>query len=117
VRIRVDLHAGKATGMDLDLRLHARVRGHQRALPLMKLWGGNYEGEPDREFWEFNRSLPFDRRLAREEILASRALRCRSGASGGRPRFRRGHAGRRTGPGSGRSHSGGPGRRRRRGHS
>ena len=39
----------------------------------MKLWGGNYEGEPDREFWEFNRSLPFDRRLAREEIAASRA--------------------------------------------
>src|SRR6185295_5594573 len=30
-------------------------------------------GEPDREFWEFNRSLPFDRRLAREEIAASRA--------------------------------------------
>jgi len=39
----------------------------------MKLWGGNYEGEPDREFWDFNRSLPFDRRLAREEIAASRA--------------------------------------------
>ena len=39
----------------------------------MKLWGGNYEGEPDREFWEFNRSLPFDRRLAHEEIAASRA--------------------------------------------
>jgi argininosuccinate lyase len=38
-----------------------------------KLWGGNYEGEPDREFWEFNRSLPFDRRLVREEIAASRA--------------------------------------------
>jgi argininosuccinate lyase len=39
----------------------------------MKLWGGNYEGEPDKEFWEFNRSLPFDRRLVREEIAASRA--------------------------------------------
>jgi argininosuccinate lyase len=39
----------------------------------MKLWGGNYEGEPDREFWEFNRSLAFDRRLVREEIAASRA--------------------------------------------
>jgi argininosuccinate lyase len=39
----------------------------------MKLWGGNYEGEPDREFWEFNRSLSFDRRLVREEIAASRA--------------------------------------------
>jgi argininosuccinate lyase len=37
----------------------------------MKLWGGNYEGEPDREFWQFNRSLPFDRRLVREEIAAS----------------------------------------------
>jgi argininosuccinate lyase len=39
----------------------------------MKLWGGNYEGETDREFWEFNRSLPFDRRLVHEEIAASRA--------------------------------------------
>jgi argininosuccinate lyase len=39
----------------------------------LKLWGGNYEGEPDREFWEFNRSLSFDRRLVREEIAASRA--------------------------------------------
>lgn len=39
----------------------------------MKLWGGNYAGEPNREFWEFNRSLPFDRRLLAEEIAASRA--------------------------------------------
>ncbi|HUG53300.1 MAG TPA: argininosuccinate lyase [Vicinamibacteria bacterium] len=38
-----------------------------------RLWGGNYEGEPDREFWDFNRSLPFDRRLVAEEIAASRA--------------------------------------------
>ena len=39
----------------------------------MKLWGGNYSGEPDRQFWEFNRSLPFDRRLLAEEVEASRA--------------------------------------------
>jgi argininosuccinate lyase len=39
----------------------------------MKLWGGNYSGEPDRAFWEFNRSFPFDRRLLVEEIAASRA--------------------------------------------
>lgn len=39
----------------------------------MKLWGGNYSGDPDRRFWEFNRSFPFDRRLLREEIAASRA--------------------------------------------
>ncbi len=39
----------------------------------MKLWGGNYSGEPDREFWEFNRSFGFDRRLLFEEITASRA--------------------------------------------
>jgi argininosuccinate lyase len=37
-----------------------------------RLWGGNYAGETDREFWEFNRSLPFDRRLVKEEIAASR---------------------------------------------
>jgi argininosuccinate lyase len=39
----------------------------------MKLWGGNYEATPDAAFWEFNKSLPFDRRLVREEIAASRA--------------------------------------------
>ena len=39
----------------------------------MKLWGGNYEAGPDREFWEFNRSFAFDRRLLAEEIAASRA--------------------------------------------
>lgn len=39
----------------------------------MKLWGGNYGDEPDRAFWEFNRSFPFDRRLLPEEIAASRA--------------------------------------------
>ncbi|HET7747426.1 MAG TPA: argininosuccinate lyase [Vicinamibacteria bacterium] len=41
----------------------------------MKLWGGNYEQEqePEAGFWEFNRSFPFDRRLVREEIAASRA--------------------------------------------
>ena len=40
---------------------------------MTRLWGGNYEAEPDRLFWEFNRSFPFDRRLIREEIAASRA--------------------------------------------
>jgi argininosuccinate lyase len=39
----------------------------------MKLWGGNYAADPDRRFWEFNRSFPFDQRLLREELLASRA--------------------------------------------
>jgi argininosuccinate lyase len=49
----------------------------------MKLWGGNYSGDPDKGFWEFNRSFPFDRRLIAEEIAASRAYvralgRCRA---------------------------------------
>ena len=39
----------------------------------MKLWGGNYSADPDKQFWEFNRSFPFDRRLVAEEIAASRA--------------------------------------------
>jgi argininosuccinate lyase len=39
----------------------------------MKLWGGNYEGAPDATFWELNKSFPFDRRLVREEIAASKA--------------------------------------------
>ncbi|HLA77018.1 MAG TPA: argininosuccinate lyase [Vicinamibacteria bacterium] len=37
----------------------------------MKLWGGNYSAEPDRAFWEFNRSFGFDKRLLAEEIAAS----------------------------------------------
>lgn len=40
---------------------------------MTKLWGGNYEAAPDAVFWEFNRSFPFDRRLVREEIAASKA--------------------------------------------
>ena len=40
----------------------------------MKLWGGNYSGDPDVHFWEFNRSFPFDRRLLAEEIAASKAF-------------------------------------------
>jgi argininosuccinate lyase len=38
-----------------------------------RLWGGNYGSDPDAAFWEFNRSFPFDRRLVREEVAASRA--------------------------------------------
>jgi argininosuccinate lyase len=49
----------------------------------MKLWGGNYDAAPDAVFWEFGKSFPFDRRLVREEIAASRAWvralgRCRA---------------------------------------
>lgn len=51
----------------------------------LKLWGGNYEGEPDRQFWEFNRSLSFDRRLVREEIAASRAYVAALGRAGAIP--------------------------------
>jgi argininosuccinate lyase len=51
----------------------------------MKLWGGNYEGDPDREFWEFNRSFPFDRRLLAEEIAASRAYARALGRCGALP--------------------------------
>src|SRR5688500_547269 len=39
-----------------------------------KLWDGNSAQEPDPEFWEMNRSFPFDRRLLREDVLASRAF-------------------------------------------
>src|SRR4029453_15018484 len=39
----------------------------------LKLWGGNYEGQPDGGFWEFNRAFGFDRRLLYEEVTASRA--------------------------------------------
>jgi argininosuccinate lyase len=51
----------------------------------MKLWGGNYEGDPDREFWEFNRSFPFDRRMLVEEVTASRAYARALGRCGAIP--------------------------------
>jgi argininosuccinate lyase len=51
----------------------------------MKLWGGNYSTEPDRAFWEFNRSFPFDRRLLAEEIVASRAYARALGRCGAIP--------------------------------
>lgn len=51
----------------------------------MKLWGGNYAADPDRAFWEFNRSFGFDRRLLREEIAASRAYARALGRCGAIP--------------------------------
>lgn len=35
------------------------------------LWGGRFEGETDALVWQFNQSLPFDRRLWREDITGS----------------------------------------------
>ena len=52
---------------------------------MTRLWGGNYDAEPDRLFWAFNRSFPFDRRLIREEIAASRAYAAALGACGAIP--------------------------------
>jgi argininosuccinate lyase len=37
------------------------------------MWGGRFEEPPDREFYAFQRSLPFDVRLLPQEIIASRA--------------------------------------------
>jgi len=51
----------------------------------MKLWGGNYSSDPDRQFWEFNRSFPFDRRLLAEEVAASRAYARALGRCGAIP--------------------------------
>ena len=37
----------------------------------MALWGGRFEDETDKLVWQFNQSLPFDRRLWREDITGS----------------------------------------------
>jgi argininosuccinate lyase len=37
----------------------------------MTLWGGRFEGETDALVYQFNQSLPFDRRLWREDITGS----------------------------------------------
>jgi argininosuccinate lyase len=39
----------------------------------MKLWGGRFESEPAEIMEEFNASLPFDKRLYREDIAVSQA--------------------------------------------
>jgi argininosuccinate lyase len=41
--------------------------------PAGKMWGGRFDDPPDREFYAFQRSLPFDIRLLPQEIAASRA--------------------------------------------
>ncbi len=38
-----------------------------------KLWGGRFEGGPDREFFAFNRSFAFDQRLLASDLRASAA--------------------------------------------
>src|SRR5574341_1250057 len=52
---------------------------------MTKLWGGNYDAAPDAVFWDFNGSFPFDRRLVREELAASRAWGRARGRCGGGP--------------------------------
>ena len=37
----------------------------------MALWGGRFEGETDALVWQFNQSLPFDRRLWHADITGS----------------------------------------------
>jgi argininosuccinate lyase len=39
----------------------------------MTLWHGRFEGEPAEELWAFTASLPFDRRLAADDLTGSRA--------------------------------------------
>ena len=39
----------------------------------MKLWGGRFSDEPDKEFAQFNASFSFDRRLIEADIQGSRA--------------------------------------------
>ena len=37
----------------------------------MALWGGRFEGETDALVWQFNQSLPFDRRMWKEDLQGS----------------------------------------------
>jgi len=39
----------------------------------MKMWGGRFDREPDREFFEFTSSLSFDQRLYRYDIKVTKA--------------------------------------------
>jgi argininosuccinate lyase len=41
--------------------------------PASKLWGGRFDQPPDQLFYEFQRSLPFDRRLLPYELKVDRA--------------------------------------------
>ena len=42
-------------------------------LHLLKLWGGRFTGAPDQLAYQFNASLPFDRRLWAQDIRGSQA--------------------------------------------
>lgn len=47
-----------------------------------KMWGGRFERGPAAEFWEFQRSFPFDQRLLPQELAVDRAwARALKGAS------------------------------------
>ena len=48
----------------------------------MALWGGRFATETDALVWKFNQSLPFDRRLWREDITGSIAHACMLGRQG-----------------------------------
>ncbi len=41
--------------------------------PPEKMWGGRFERPPDKVFYEFQRSFPFDRRLLRYELAVDRS--------------------------------------------
>lgn len=43
------------------------------AAPKDKMWGGRFERPPDETFYEFQRSLPFDRRLLPYDLAVGRA--------------------------------------------
>ena len=47
------------------------------------LWSGRFAGEPDRDVFEFGRSLPFDRRLIEDDIRGSLAWVDAVAAAGG----------------------------------
>ncbi len=48
----------------------------------MKLWGGRFDDEADEQAYQFNASLPFDRRLWDEDIRGSQAWAHALGAAG-----------------------------------
>jgi argininosuccinate lyase len=51
----------------------SKLAGAGKSAAASKLWGGRFERAPDELFYEFQRSLPFDRRLLPYELAVDRA--------------------------------------------
>ena len=83
-----------APARNRKVNVSAKPAGERASAAADKLWGGRFDRPPDELFYEFQRSLPFDRRLLPYELAVDRVW-ARAHRSG-RHSDRRGNARRRS---------------------